>query len=87
MKDISSLKNLPHYPVMLKEVLDTCNPKNGGLFVDCTFGAGGYSNAILSYPNTQVIALDRDPNIHHYVKKTKKNMKIVFLFTTKNLVI
>ena len=87
MKDISSLKNLPHYPVMLKEVLDTCNPKNGGLFVDCTYGAGGYSNAILSYPNTQVIALDRDPNIRRYAKKTKKNMKIVFLFTTQNLVI
>lgn len=80
MKDISSLKNLPHYPVMLKEVLDTCNLKNGGLFVDCTYGAGGYSNAILSYPNTQVIALDRDPNIHHYVKKTKKKYENRFSF-------
>ena len=80
MKDISSLKNLPHYPVMLKEVLNTCNPKNGGLFVDCTYGAGGYSNAILSYPNTQVIALDRDPNIHHYAKKTKKKYENRFSF-------
>ena len=80
MKDISSLKNLPHYPVMLKEVLDTCNPKNGGLFVDCTYGAGGYSNAILSYPNTQVIALDRDPNIHYYAKKTKKKYENRFSF-------
>ena len=80
MKDISSLKNLPHYPVMLKEVLDTCNPKNGGLFVDCTYGAGGYSNAILSYPNTQVIALDRDPNIRRYAKKTKKKYENRFSF-------
>ncbi len=80
MKDISSLKNLPHYPVMLKEVLDTCNPKNGGLFLDCTFGAGGYSNAILSYPNTQVIALDRDPNIRRYAKKTKKKYENRFSF-------
>ena len=80
MKDISSLKNFSHYPVMLKEVLDTCNPKKGGLFVDCTYGAGGYSNAILSYPNTKVIALDRDPNIHHYAKKTKKKYKNRFFF-------
>ena len=80
MKDISSLKNLPHYPVMLKEVLDTCNLKNGGLFVDCTYGAGGYSNAILSYPNTQVIALDRDPNIKRMAEKTKKNYKNRFFF-------
>lgn len=80
MKDISSLKNLPHYPVMLRQVLETCNPKNGGLFVDCTYGAGGYSNAILSYPNTKVIALDRDPNINHYAKKTKKKYENRFSF-------
>ncbi len=80
MKDISSLKNLPHYPVMLKQVLDICNPKNGGLFLDCTYGAGGYSNAILSYPDTQVIALDRDPSINHYAKKTKKKYENRFSF-------
>ena len=59
MKYISSSKKLSHYPVMLKQVLNICDPKNGGVFVDCTYGAGGYTNAILSYPNTKVIALDR----------------------------
>ena len=80
MKDISSLKNLSHYPVMLKQVLNICNPTNGGLFIDCTYGAGGYSKAILSHPNTKVIALDRDPNINQFAKETKKNYEDRFSF-------
>ena len=72
MKDVSSLRNTPHYPVMLEQVLDICKVKNGGLFIDCTFGAGGYSNAILSNPNTRVIALDRDANVSEHVDKIKK---------------
>ena len=48
MKDISSSKTFFHYPVMLKEVINICDEKRG-LFIDCTYGAGGYTNAILSY--------------------------------------
>ena len=59
MKDISSSKSLHHYPVMLEEVLEICKPEKGGLFIDCTFGAGGYSNAILSFPKTKVIGILR----------------------------
>ncbi len=80
MKDISSSKTLSHYPVMLKEVINICDPKNGGLFIDCTHGAGGYTNKILSYPNTKVIALDRDPNIKSLAEKTKKKYKNRFFF-------
>ena len=60
MNQISSSKSLDHYPVMLDKVLEICSPQKGGLFVDCTFGSGGYSSAILSSPNTKVIAIDRD---------------------------
>ena len=60
MKDLSSLKKLPHYPVMLKEVLSLCVPQKGGQFIDCTFGSGGYTNAILSFPKTKVTAFDND---------------------------
>ena len=74
------VKNLFHYPVMLKEVINICDVKKGGLFIDCTYGAGGYTNAILSYPNTKVIALDRDPNIKSLAEKTKKNYKNRFFF-------
>ena len=85
MKDLSSLKNLPHYPVMLKEVLDLCVPQKGGQFIDCTFGSGGYTNAILPFPKTKVIALDRDLHTEEFVNSTKKIIKIVSYFIIKNL--
>ena len=50
MKNFSSLANLPHYPVMLDQVIKICKPEKGGDFIDCTFGAGGYTNALLSFP-------------------------------------
>ena len=80
MKDVSSFKDLPHYPVMLKQVLTACEPEKGGLFIDCTFGAGGYSNAILSFPKTKVIALDRDFHTEKYAINTKKKFKNRFKF-------
>ena len=49
-----------HYPVLLNELISIITPQHGGTFIDCTFGQGGYSSKILSYKNTQVIALDRD---------------------------
>ena len=52
MKNLSSPQDISHYPVMLDEVLKICNPENGGNFIDCTFGYGGYSNSILSYPKS-----------------------------------
>jgi 16S rRNA (cytosine1402-N4)-methyltransferase len=36
-----------HIPVMLKEVLDYLNLKKEGIYIDCTFGKGGHSRAIL----------------------------------------
>jgi 16S rRNA (cytosine1402-N4)-methyltransferase len=32
-----------HFPVMLNEVIKICSPEEGGNFLDCTFGGGGYS--------------------------------------------
>ncbi len=49
-----------HYPVLLNEIISVITPQHGGTFIDCTFGQGGYSEKILSYKNTRVIALDRD---------------------------
>ena len=83
MKNFSSLQHISHYPVMLDEVLKICNPVNGGDFIDCTFGYGGFSNAILSYPKTKVIALDRDIQTKKYAEKIKKNYKERFSFYNK----
>ena len=69
-----------HFPVMLSEVIQISNPKKGGLFVDCTFGGGGYSKALLQFQNTKVIAIDRDSNVISIANKFKKNLKIDFNF-------
>jgi len=82
MKNFSSLEKSPHYPVMLDQVLEICKPQKGGTFLDCTFGLGGYSNALLSFPKTKVVALDRDSQIEKYVKKIKSSYKDRFLFHT-----
>ena len=52
-----------HIPVMLKEVLTYLQPKAGEIYVDATFGNGGYTQAILDAAPCKVIALDRDPNV------------------------
>lgn len=49
-----------HIPVLLKEVLAALEPSSGKVILDGTFGAGGYTSAILG-AGADVIALDRDP--------------------------
>src|ERR1700730_6187009 len=49
-----------HIPVMLSEVLQALEPKSGEIIVDGTFGAGGYTEAILQSADCKVIAIDRD---------------------------
>ncbi|HSF94947.1 MAG TPA: 16S rRNA (cytosine(1402)-N(4))-methyltransferase RsmH, partial [Thermohalobaculum sp.] len=51
----------PHIPVLLDEVMQALEPVAGGIFIDGTFGAGGYSKALLDRGAAQVIAIDRDP--------------------------
>ncbi len=50
-----------HIPVLLSEVLTALKPKSGEIIIDGTFGAGGYSKAILSAADCRVLAIDRDP--------------------------
>ncbi|MBU1383866.1 MAG: 16S rRNA (cytosine(1402)-N(4))-methyltransferase RsmH [Alphaproteobacteria bacterium] len=52
----------PHAPVLLAEVLEALTPGPGDVIIDATFGAGGYTRAILAAGAT-VIALDRDPTV------------------------
>ncbi len=50
-----------HVPVLLPEVIDQLQPRDGGRYIDATFGAGGYTRAILEAARCEVLALDRDP--------------------------
>ena len=51
-----------HAPVMLREVLAALSPRDGGHYVDGTFGGGGYTGAILGAAACDVWAVDRDPD-------------------------
>jgi len=70
----------PHFPVMLNEVVKICSPEQGGNFVDCTFGGGGYTKELLKFPNTRVIALDRDKKVEEKARKIEKKFSDRFSF-------
>lgn len=53
---------MSHEPVLTREVLEVLAPDRGGLFVDCTVGAGGHSVALLEAGATRLLGLDRDPS-------------------------
>ena len=72
---ISSLE-FTHFPVMLSEIIEISNPKKGGVFIDCTFGGGNYTKALLDFPKTKVIGIDRDDAVISIAERWKKNLKI-----------
>ncbi|MED5323481.1 MAG: 16S rRNA (cytosine(1402)-N(4))-methyltransferase, partial [Pseudomonadota bacterium] len=51
----------PHIPVLLSEVVTAVAPAKGDVYLDGTFGAGGYTQAVLEAAGCSVLALDRDP--------------------------
>ena len=72
-----------HYPVLLSELISIITPQHGGTFIDCTFGQGGYTKKILSFENTQVIALDRDLQTKKIADLFLKKYQNRFLFKNK----
>lgn len=60
-----------HIPVMLQEVLTALKLQKGEVYVDATFGNGGYTKAILENADCKVIALDRDPTVKVRVNEFK----------------
>ena len=54
-----------HIPVLLDDVVDVLIPRDGAVYVDATFGAGGYSRALLEAADCTVWGIDRDPDAAH----------------------
>ncbi len=70
------MEKSPHYSVLLDEITSFLDLKKGGIYVDCTFGAGGYSKKILNSCDCRVIAIDRDETVvptAHLLKKEYGN--------------
>ena len=75
------LEKTKHHPVMLDQILSIISPQHGGIFIDCTFGGGGYSEGILKYPRTKVFAIDRDESTKNYARNLEKKFPERFNFS------
>ncbi|KFN38534.1 MAG: 16S rRNA methyltransferase [Sulfuricurvum sp. MLSB] len=56
------MQEIPHIPVLYREVIDAFAPCTKGIIVDCTMGYGGHSSLLLEgYPQVSLIGIDQDP--------------------------
>lgn len=63
---------MSHAPVMLTEVVAALQPRDGALYIDGTFGAGGYTRAILGEADCRVLGIDRDPSVAPMAEQVKQ---------------
>jgi len=77
------MQNHDHIPVLINEVLEVLQPEDNKIYVDCTFGAGGYSKKILDAANCNVIGIDRDPDARKYASEIELKYKGRFKFYNK----
>ncbi|MBI4923823.1 MAG: 16S rRNA (cytosine(1402)-N(4))-methyltransferase RsmH [Devosia nanyangense] len=78
-KPVASEQNAPHVPVLLDEVLAALTPLDGARIVDGTFGAGGYSRALLE-AGASVVGIDRDPSVMPFADALKQQFPSRFSF-------
>lgn len=71
----------PHIPVMSAEIVDALKPVSGGVYVDGTFGAGGYTRALLEAQDCTVVALDIDPSVKPTADEISRRYPGRFHFT------
>jgi 16S rRNA (cytosine1402-N4)-methyltransferase len=74
-----------HLPVLSREVIALLAPRSGARFLDCTFGGGGHTRALLqAVENTAVLALDRDPHAAARAAEVEKEFGARFSFAHGN---
>ncbi len=81
---LNSFRANGHNPVLLKETVSLLNPKDSETYLDCTFGGGGHTRAILESANCKVVALDRDPDAQKRAESFKAQYKDRFEFHALN---
>jgi 16S rRNA (cytosine1402-N4)-methyltransferase len=75
---------MSHVSVMLPEVIAAMQPANGDIYIDGTFGAGGYSKALLESAQCTVYAIDRDPNVAALAEKLSQSFPGRFFWLMGN---
>src|SRR5271170_787190 len=75
---------ISHRPVMLDEMLDWLEPQDNGVYIDGTFGAGGYSRAILRAADCHVFAIDRDPSTKRFAETLEQEFPDRFIWLLGN---
>lgn len=81
---IKTAERRGHYPVMLKEAVEILSPADGLEYLDCTFGGGGHTRAILESANCRLTAIDRDPAAISRAEEVKKEFPDRFKFVSAN---
>ena len=69
-----------HIPVLLDEVINALSLTQDEVYVDATFGLGGYTKAILNNQNCKVVAIDRDPHAKIFADSLKRSYADRFYF-------
>ena len=70
--------------MLLKEAVEILSPRDGLTYLDCTFGGGGHTRAILSSADCKVVAIDRDPCAARRAAEVKKEFGSRFEFANIN---
>ena len=78
------INKVEHIPVLLDEVINALSLTKGEIYVDATFGLGGYTQAILRKKKCKVVAIDRDPQVSRFADNLKKSFTDRFYFKNGN---
>ncbi len=73
-----------HIPVLIEEAMALLDIKIGGNYLDCTFGAGGYTNRMLEINDCSVLAIDMDQHVEKYASILKARYLERFKFIKSN---
>ena len=84
MTDAMPSRRLGHVPVLLDEVIALLKPRDGAIYVDATFGCGGYTRALMSAATCDVVGIDRDPDSQQFAEQIEGGWGNRFQFIRGN---